>query len=634
MLISLQFIRLSSPMYATWVPVHPLSSSGYPHRNFRSVGKLSSAPKISRNTRKFIQKSIMHSISIPRPLPYPTLFTPGIAANRQMTPPGYLLGRSFSWALSQTVMASSHVLFHFPHETSADHFGALPTPSPEVMHQQVSEVHVPLDADVNLPLKTLLPTWETLRPDGSSAPSTGAKRSHDYTLTMEDFLQDVKKRRVIPSYDSRMRFNLRLSTTCDSYAADMADRLTSLAYADVTRSDSDSIFNPRSVSLDIRTPEELAAVNQFLLTLGRDVTTLHESRPSSSSQAFSHYFDYDELNQLGLTGMPGIATSNTTSHVHGSYSSSGGQYSSQTSLYGSNTSVRAGQPLISGLSYGGSMYPSIHDMANQGLPSTAGIERRMSTGSGIRISPFPVEGYQHPSPLGHVHVTPPLDSSSPRSSLSSPSNSTPPHVPHTDSAVIFERTTSRRIVPPAVLAPVDYTNTTKSLRSVVQHRSIPVRSPSPVDSELSSSPTSPMRTLPPTLAPPTSLLGRPLYPLFTSGDDDLRLPPLQKHHPRLSPPSSPSHDKSTNPVLPSLREVAASAGTSTPASGVEERLSRRFDGLRLSGRSNDDRSRHAALIRDLLVTINERYRAQFTPAPPPVFPSHILLDTEMSALRS
>lgn len=534
-------------------------------------------------------------------------------------------------------MASSLVLFHFPHETSANHFGALPTPSPEVMHQQVSDETVLMYGDINLPLKTLLPTWETLRPDGSSAPSTGAKRSHDYTLTMEDFLQDVKKRRVIPSYDSSMRFNLRLSTTCDSYVADMADRLTTLAYADVTGSDSGSIFNPRSVSLDIRTPEELAAVNQFLLTLGRDVTTLHEARPSSSSQAFSHYFDYDELNQLGLTGMPGIATSNTTSHGHGSYTSSGGQYSSQTSLYGSNTGVRAGQPLTSGLSFGGSMYPSIHDMANQGLHSAAGIERRMSTGAGITlappISPFPVEGYQHPSPLSHMHVTPPLDSSSPRSSLSSPSNSTPPHVPHTDSAAIFERTNSRRIVPPAVLAPVDYTNTTKSLRSVVQHKSIPVRGPSPVDSELSSSPTSPMKTLPPTLTPPTSLLERPLYPLFTSGDDDLKLPPLQKHYPRLSPPSSPSHDKSTNPVLPSLREVAASAGTSTPASGVEERLSRHFDGLRLSSRSNDDRSRHAALIRDLLVTINERYRGQFMPAPPPVSPS-LLLDTEMSAVRS
>src|ERR1700730_3340267 len=130
-------------------------------------------------------------------------------------------------------MAPSHVLFHLSHETSANHFGALPTPSPEVMHQQVSEVPVLLlDADVSLPLKTLLPTWETLRPDGSSAPSTGAKRPHDYTLTVEDFLQDVKKRRVIPSYDSRMRFILRLGTTCDSYVADMSGCVFRLVSAD------------------------------------------------------------------------------------------------------------------------------------------------------------------------------------------------------------------------------------------------------------------------------------------------------------------------------------------------------------------------------------------------------------------
>jgi hypothetical protein len=107
-------------------------------------------------------------------------------------------------------------LFHFPHKTLANHFGSLPTPSPEVMHQQVSELpSIIQEAHARLPCKTLLPPWEILRPDGSSAPSTGAKRSFDYTLTVEDFIQDVKKRRVVPSYDSRMRFNLRLSTTCD-----------------------------------------------------------------------------------------------------------------------------------------------------------------------------------------------------------------------------------------------------------------------------------------------------------------------------------------------------------------------------------------------------------------------------------
>lgn len=428
-----------------------------------------------------------------------------------------------------------------------------------------------------------------------------------------------------------------LVTTCDSSAADMADRLTSLSYADVTGSVPNGNFNPRSVSLDIRTPEELAAVNHFLLTLGRDVTSLHETRTSSNSQAYSHYFDYDDLSQLGLTGMPGIPTSNTTSHGQNSYSSSGGHYSSQAPLYGSSTSVRAGQQLVSGVSHSGSMYPSIHDVADQGLSSAANMERRLSHGtSGITLapptsSPFQVVGYQQPSPIGHVHLTPPLDSSSPRSSLSSPSNSTPPHVPHTESAVMYERN-NRPAVPPAVLAPVSYPS--KSIRTVLPLKSIPMRSTSPVDSDHSSSPSSPRGTLPPVLPPPSSLLARPLYPHLTSGDNDLKLPPLQKHYPSLSPPSSPSRDQATIPVLPSLREVTANAGASTPTSGVEERLSRRLDGLRLNGGSNDDRERHAALIRDLLVTINERYRTQFAPARTPLSPEPILHDTEMSAVRS
>ena len=59
----------------------------------------------------------------------------------------------------------------------------------------------------------------------------------------------------------------------------MAERLDTLAYAQQhsnnspTYSSTAGTFNPRSVSLDIRTPEELAAVNEFLLTLGRDVSS-------------------------------------------------------------------------------------------------------------------------------------------------------------------------------------------------------------------------------------------------------------------------------------------------------------------------------------------------------------------------
>ena len=410
----------------------------------------------------------------------------------------------------------------------------------------------------------------------------------------------------------------------------MADRLTSLAYTDVTNSASNGTFSPRSVSVDIRSQEELVAVNQFLLALGRDVTSVQESRSSSNSQPFSHYFDYNELSQLGLAGMPGISMSNTASNSQNAYPSPHSQYSSYPPLYASNPSVRVGQQHASGRSYNGSMYPSVNGLTDQGLSSATNIERRMSNGTFApsTSSTFPAVGYPQTSPPSHVHLTAPLVSSSPPSSLSSPSSSTPPYVPHTDS--VCER--SSRPTPSAALAPADYT--TNLMHRTPQLGAIPVRSPSPDDSEHSSSSSALGSS---SLAPPTSRsrldgLARPLYPLLTSGDDDLKLPPLQKIYPGLSPPSSPAYDYTTMPVLPSLREVAASAGTST--SGVDERLSRRLGGLKLNGGSNDNRARHAALIRDLLVTINERYRARFTSNPPRPSPSPILHDAEIPAVRS
>ncbi|KAH9964890.1 hypothetical protein BC827DRAFT_1185888 [Russula dissimulans] len=70
-----------------------------------------------------------------------------------------------------------------------------------------------------------------------------------------------------------------------------------------------------------------------------------------------------------------------------------------------------------------------------------------------------------------------------------------------------------------------------------------------------------------------------------------------------------------------------------PTSGIDERLLRRLDGLKVDGRSKDDRAHHAVLIRDLLVTINKRYRAQFARASPPLSPYLILHASEMSAVR-
>ncbi|KAF8133830.1 hypothetical protein EV363DRAFT_1145223, partial [Boletus edulis] len=60
------------------------------------------------------------------------------------------------------------------------------------------------------------------------------------------------------------------------------------------------------VSFDVRTPEELAAVNEFLVTLGRDVAaSVHRATHSQPLDRFSpsSYFDPGSLNQLGLAGI-------------------------------------------------------------------------------------------------------------------------------------------------------------------------------------------------------------------------------------------------------------------------------------------------------------------------------------------
>lgn len=52
-----------------------------------------------------------------------------------------------------------------------------------------------------------LPMWDAIRNDGTTALTSGAsggmKRSHDATAQVGELFQDMKKRRVNPSYDSR-----------------------------------------------------------------------------------------------------------------------------------------------------------------------------------------------------------------------------------------------------------------------------------------------------------------------------------------------------------------------------------------------------------------------------------------------
>lgn len=78
-------------------------------------------------------------------------------------------------------------------------FGILPTPSPE---QSPGLSHSGPPPHELFSLQNQVPSWEVLRPDGSSGTvSAGMKRSHDFSV--DEFVSDMKKRRVTPSYDPR-----------------------------------------------------------------------------------------------------------------------------------------------------------------------------------------------------------------------------------------------------------------------------------------------------------------------------------------------------------------------------------------------------------------------------------------------
>jgi len=85
---------------------------------------------------------------------------------------------------------------------TAVHMPVLPTPSPELGHPSAhAHSHQSHSShDVFLPNHPM-PSWDTLRNGQGSVP-TGSKRAHD-GYNVDDFFNDMKKRRVAPSYDPR-----------------------------------------------------------------------------------------------------------------------------------------------------------------------------------------------------------------------------------------------------------------------------------------------------------------------------------------------------------------------------------------------------------------------------------------------
>ena len=76
---------------------------------------------------------------------------------------------------------------------TAQHFGLLPTPSPELSHQS-AHMHPHHSSSHDMFMHNQPQSWDVPQ-------SAGSKRGHDYNV--EDFFTDMKKRRVNPSYDPR-----------------------------------------------------------------------------------------------------------------------------------------------------------------------------------------------------------------------------------------------------------------------------------------------------------------------------------------------------------------------------------------------------------------------------------------------
>ncbi|EJD03666.1 uncharacterized protein FOMMEDRAFT_145898 [Fomitiporia mediterranea MF3/22] len=344
--------------------------------------------------------------------------------------------------------------------------GLLPTPSPELgyshPHAAAHRASIPHahTSDIFLQPNTVpahsgsigpLPTWEVLRDDvasnsalGGLGSGVGTKRGHD---SVEDFFTDMKKRRVAPSYDPHM-----------------AERLSSLAYAhqqyaglsssSSSQQSHQHSFNPRSISLDIHTPEELAAVNEFLLTLGKDITSIsqaparrhQQSTPDYSGSQQAHhsaqnqhqvgadigspasYFDPVSLSQLGLANMPGIPSIPSPASASSSLSS--------LSAYSGDFSQNYSPPSRARSSGQGSgLYPGLEDHPNRAASSSRSSSSSASYLQTIALSPVdahpppphsasssgatPTKMYHSRMPSGASSTfrpTPPLSSGSPTGS--------------------------------------------------------------------------------------------------------------------------------------------------------------------------------------------------------------------------
>lgn len=362
----------------------------------------------------------------------------------------------------------------------------------------------------------------------------------------------------------------------------MAERLNDIAYQQNNNVPQPIHFNPRSVSLDIRTPEELAAVNEFLVTLGRDVSGTNARPPTLTTET---YFDPVNLSQLGLTGMPGIGP--TPNYSETTYPNNNPHYLNNNNSYHSS---RSSHPPTQ---YNNNVYT---DMNEPSINYPANSEYRRQSGK-LTHPPFPSQ---------HYH-TPPLESSSPHSAGSSPITSTPPQQAHSMPDNNFDYLRASRGAPAvAHLAPPEYMGMSK--RPMIPLKALPGAFPTDNQTFNTKLPQSLRR--PPTSSTSPSKPGS-LYPLLTSGDIQFKLPPLNKIYrspsssSRESTPSSTHSSPIAQPtVLPGIRSIACPTDSDDLDIG-------RIKLERTKDISQEERKRHAELILDILVSINHDFKNRY-----------------------
>ncbi|KAG8219637.1 hypothetical protein J3R82DRAFT_592 [Butyriboletus roseoflavus] len=514
-----------------------------------------------------------------------------------------------------------------PHGTLSQSIPAYPSPD---LDNHPSR-HLPSSA-YDLFLHNQVPSWDAHK---SHPIHPRNKRPGDHPV--DDFFADVKKRKVAPSYDPQM-----------------ADRLNDIAYVhDVAQHE----FNPHSVSFNVRTPEELAAVNEFLVTLGRDLTGSVHRNSQALPDRFSPstYFDPDSLTQLGLAGMPGLPTPSQSFSHDPAYPQPSHHYPPPT-----YPSPPSSIPRSTHQSQYPSTYSSFAPSQSAGpYPTTQMNPRPVSPSASHDFALPHSSSYTHSvypsaSPQSRLHPTPPLDPTSPHSSSSTPSNATPPHHSSlSDSLAQFDHIrVPRGAAPPVQLAPPDY------LRKPVHIVMNPLKTAPGIATDLPE-PCSPPATLGSlTAAHPSNSLSssNTLYPLllpedadlklpsFKPDDGPLRLPPITEMYRSPSPVSasrSPDTSRGTtpssttsSPVLP--HKAFSNLHSITKASENDELVSK-VDKIELAHLHKDsvleERRRHAELIRHLLVKINEDYRKHFgssQPESPNSLTRSLPVDVEMA----